>query len=339
MSLVISALAVSPKLVVVNQPTKVTFRARNTGRNRKTFTIRIKGGYPMNINVTLAALESKIVEVQITPTTVGEHTVTVGDLSVQFTVLPITAPVDPSGTLRMNMKSYGNHNAAYDARILTIKPQYVIDNPPHGLYGQMDYEQYGGSYADFTYLLQNIAGYHAAGIKIIGYISGGYEGAGGDDGYATKWYSLATNKMLITNMATLDHVDGVFIDEVSEQPTTAQKTYLKALSDHARSYGLIVWMNTGVDQFNEWLFTVADLMQATEAWKGVGQSLSAVETAWGSRISVTGHKSTYTAQQAYDLTINAWQRGIAYCYINTTEYTSIAPWFETYAAMLRNYMS
>jgi hypothetical protein len=239
--------------------------------------------------------------------------------------------------LRMNMKSYGNHNPTYDARILAIKPEYVIDNPPHGLYGEIEEEQYPGEGYTASWLLQNVAGYQAAGIKVIGYITGGYEGSGGDDGYASKWYSLEMNKKLVTNMATIDHVNGVFIDECSDFPNAASKSYLQQLSDLAHSYGLIVWMNVGVDNFDPWFFTsgVADFMQSSEAWRG--QSLTPVQQQWGSRIGVTGFKSTYTAQDAYNLTIDAWCKGLAYCYINTVEYTKIAPWFEEYAQMLRNW--
>jgi hypothetical protein len=243
-----------------------------------------------------------------------------------------------SSMLRMNMKSYGNHdelsysdtlgNVPYDQRILTIKPAIVIDNPPHGLYGEMEKPKYTDSW-----LLQDIAGYHAAGIKIIGYISGGYEGSGGDDHYAPYWYNLGTNKMLITNMATIDHVDGVFIDECTDYPNAASKSYLTELSNHARSYGLTVWMNVGVDDFDEWYFTVADFMQSSEAW--VGQDLTSVQQRYSSRIGVTGFNSSYTAQDAYNLTVDAWNKGLAYCYINTVEYTGIAPWFEEYAQMLR----
>jgi hypothetical protein len=246
------------------------------------------------------------------------------------------------GMLRMNMKSYGNHdessnsstlgNVPYDQRILAIKPELVLDNPPHGLYGEMEGQDYTA-----TWLLQDIAGYHAAGIKIFGYISGGYEGSGGDDHYASQWYSLATNKRLITNMATIDHVDGVFIDECSDFPNAASKSYLTALSDWAHSYGMTVWMNVGVDDFDEWFFTsnVADFMQSSEEW--LGQSLSAVQRKWGSRIGVTGFNASYNAQTAYDLTIDAWCKGLAYCYINNVEYTAIAPWFEEYAQKLRNW--
>lgn len=226
------------------------------------------------------------------------------------------------------MKSYGNHNATYDARILAIRPQYVIDNPPHGLYGEMDHQEGGYNYSELDYLLQDVAGYQAVGIKVIGYITAGYEGVGGDDGYASKWYSQATNEMLITNMADIDGVDGVFIDEISEQPNVASKAYLKALTDLVHSKGLITWGNTGVDDFSEWFFTDGgfDFMQSSESW--TGQSLSPVQQNYGSQISVTGYKKAYTAD-------DAWNKDIAYAYINTVEHTSIAPWFEEYANRLR----
>lgn len=191
-----------------------------------------------------------------------------------------------------------------------------------------------GDYDDPT-LLQNVALYQAAGIKVIGYITGGYEGSGGGDGYDDYWYSLELNMKLITNMATQDHVDGVFIDECSQQPDAASKAYLKALTDLAHSFGLITWGNVGVDQFSSWFFNEGgfDLMQSSEAW--VGQDLSPVQEAYGSRISVTGFKSGYTLEDAVRLTFDAWDKGIAYCYINTNEYTQIAPWFEEYANLLR----
>ena len=256
---------------------------------------------------------------------------------------PTSTPV-PS-MLRMNMKSYGNHDESsysntlgdvpYDQRILAIKPEFVIDNPPHGLYGEIEEKKYPSEGYRASWLLQNIAGYHSAGIKIIGYISSGYEGKGGDDHYASEWYSLEMNRKLITNMATIDHVDGVFIDECSDYPNATSKSYLTDLSDLAHSYGMIVWMNTGVDDFDGWYFTVADFMQSSEDW--VGQSLSPVQEKWGARIGVTGFKASYTAQDAYMLTMDAWNKGIAYCYINTVEYTTVAPWFEEYAQTLRNW--
>ena len=264
-----------------------------------------------------------------------------GDVSIA--VLPLTVE-----KVRLNMKSYGNHDemsysntlgwVPYDERILNIRPEYVIDNPPHGLYGEMDEQQYHEGYI-YPYLLQDVAGYQTAGIRVIGYITSGYEGRGGDDGYNPYWYSLELNKQLIRNMAEIDGVDGVFIDEVSENPDTDSRNYLRELSDLAHSYGLIVWMNTGVDQFSDWYFTsgVADFMQSSEDWQG--QNLSQVQQDFGSQISVTGFRYSYTAQDAYELTIDAWKKGLAYSYINDVEYTSIAPWFEEYIALLREYQA
>lgn len=250
-----------------------------------------------------------------------------------FAVAGGAEPVEASSNLvRLNMKSYGNHNATYDARIIAMKPEMCLDNPPHGLYGEM----YG--YNDST-LLQNVAGYQAVGIKVIGYITCGYEGGIGEDtggdGYDPYWYSLALQKKLITNMATLDGVDGVFIDECSGFPHAASKAYLLELTALAHSHGLLVWGNVGVDNFDEWFFTQGgfDYMQSSESW--TGQALSAVQQEWGHRIGVTGYKRTYTVEQAYDLTIDAWSKGIHYCYINTVEYTAIAPWFEDYVAAIK----
>ena len=87
------------------------------------------------------------------------------------------------------MKSYGNHNAEYDARIKSIRPEFVIDNPPHGLYGEMAHQIYSVDYDEIDYLLQDISGYQTNGIKVIGYISAGYEGTGGADNYDPYWYS------------------------------------------------------------------------------------------------------------------------------------------------------
>jgi len=74
-------------------------------------------------------------------------------------------------------------------------------------------------------------------------------------------------------------------------------------------------------------------MQSSEDWKN--QPLSQIQKKYGNRISVTGFNETYNVNDAIKLTLDAWNKGLAYCYINTTEYTSIAPWFEEYAYRLR----
>jgi hypothetical protein len=223
--------------------------------------------------------------------------------------------------------SYGNHDSKYDARILKIHPRYVIDNPPHGLYGEMDRN-------NGPWLLQNVKGYQRTGIRVIGYVTAGYEGKKDNKQVEPCWYSLELNRKLIKNMAELDRVDGIFIDECSDYPDAASRKYLKVLTGLAHSYGLIAWGNVGVDDFDSWYFTdgAFDYMQSSEAW--IGQELSPVQKEYGQRISVTGFNAKYTVEDALRLTLDAWQKGLAFCYINTVEYTSIAPWFEDYALQI-----
>lgn len=227
--------------------------------------------------------------------------------------------------IHLNLIYYGVHTASIDSRILNARPQYVIINPPHGLWGQISKED----------AFQNISEYQAAGIKVIGYITAGYEGTHSDGSVGPQWYTLAMNEEFIKNMAEIDHVDGVFIDECTNFPSDAARAYLKTLTDLAHSDGLITWGNVGEARFDPWYFTDGgfDLMQSREDWDG--QSLSQVQNNWGSRISVSGLSKAYTAQDAYNLTKEAWQEGIAYCYISTS-YETLPPWFEDYIVLLRS---
>lgn len=148
-------------------------------------------------------------------------------------------------------------------------------------------------------------------------------------------FTVATVKKQITNMARLDGVDGVFIDEVGAYPSAVQKQYLKELSTLAHSLGIVIWGNTGVNSFDAWFFNDGgfDFMHSTEQW--AGQSLTSTQSAYGSRISVAGFRSTYTAADAVRLTRDAWSKGIRFCYVNNAEYQTIAPWFEQYANAVR----
>ncbi len=253
----------------------------------------------------------------------------VAALIVPF-VLPgsqsVAAPAPVKG---MCMFSYGGHNSTYDARLLAIVPEYLIDNTAHGFWGE-----YTGSYGSSS-LLQNVAKMKAAGMKVIGYTSCGYEGRGSAGGQPLSMFYLATVKKQITNMAKLDGVNGVFIDEVDAYPSAVQKQYLKELSTLAHSLGIVIWGNTGVNSFDAWFFNDGgfDFMHSTEQW--AGQSVSSTQSAYGSRISVAGFKSTYTATDAVRLTQDAWNKGIRFCYINNAEYQTIASWFEQYANAVR----
>jgi hypothetical protein len=229
--------------------------------------------------------------------------------------------------LRINLIFYGIHTPLIDARILSVKPQYVIINAPHGLWSEIS----------GTDIFQNMAAYKTAGIKIIGYITAGYEESGSKGSLDRKWYTLGTNQTLIRKMAEIDRVDGVFIDECSAFPGASSRTYLKTLTDLAHSYGLITWGHVGQAEFDTWFFTKGgfDLMQSNEDW--CGQRLSQVQRDWGNWISVAGLKPGCTAQAAFDLTVKAWQQGLTYCYITDSGYTALPLWLEDYARLLRDY--
>lgn len=229
--------------------------------------------------------------------------------------------------LRINLIFYGIHTPLIDARILSVKPQYVIINTPHGLWSEIS----------GTNIFQNMAAYKTAGIKIIGYLTAGYEESGSNGSLDRKWYTLGMNQTLIKKMAEIDRVDGVFIDECSAFPDAGSMTYLKTLTDLVHSYGLITWGNVGQAKFDTWFFTKGgfDLMQSNEDW--CGQNLSQVQRDWGNWISVTGLKPGCTSQAAFDLTVKAWQQGMAYCYITDSGYTALPLWLEDYARLLRDY--
>ena len=75
-------------------------------------------------------------------------------------------------------------------------------------------------------------------------------------------------------------------------------------------------------------------MNSTEQW--TGQNPSSVQQQYGNRISVANYE-TNSAEEAFNLTVDAWEKGIAYCYVNNNEYQTPATWFEEYVAMLREY--
>lgn len=228
------------------------------------------------------------------------------------------------------MYFYGNHNPYSDARLLMTKPKYLVDNPPHGLYGEMQ------GY-DCAWLLHDIKTFQDNEIKVFGYITGGYEGRYSSGSINSSWFSLENNLNMISKMAEVDGVDGIFIDECSAYPDGSSREYLKCITDLSHSYNILVWGNVGVDQFSEWYFIHGgfDLMQSTEDWRG--QTLSQVQRDWGHRITVSGNNHLYTVKKAVELTLDALEKGLAYCYITNTQYISIAPWIEEYVYLLRCY--
>jgi hypothetical protein len=232
-----------------------------------------------------------------------------------------------SGIVPLNLIYYGAYTPAVNSRIIAARPRYAIVNTPHGPWGQISGDN----------ALQDIAAYQAAGIKVIGYLTAGYEGTYTDGDIPAQSYTLAANEQSITDMAKIDGVNGVFIDECSAFPDQNGKDYLTALTSLAHSLGLLTWGNVGQADFDSWYFTAGgfDMMQSNEDW--TGQGLTQVQKDWASRISVSGSSTGRTVQNAFNLTENAWQKGIAYCYISDTGYDSLPSWFETYVQLIRSY--
>ncbi len=260
----------------------------------------------------------------------------VGRFDINFTVSDscledrktVVVTVNPMRPVDIGLVYYGKHAPAEDEQILKLKPRFIIGNPAHSLWG----EAYG---YDTWWLLQNVSRFQGAGIKVIGYLTAGYEGKGSSSGIEGKWFTLEMNKKLIKNMAELDRVDGVFIDECSAFPGAEAKQYLKELTDLARSYKLITWGNTGQGNFDSWYFSEGgfDFMHSGEDWHG--QAITTLQRQWGSRMSVTGFKSSYSVEDAVRLTLDAWKKGLAFPYINSSGYSTLPGWLEEYGRRLR----
>ncbi len=225
--------------------------------------------------------------------------------------------------LRLNLIYYGRHSPAVDAAILAAQPAYIIANPPHGLWGEI----YG---YDNPRLLQDLAAYHAAGVRVVGYLTAGYEGQGSGGELGPEWYTLEMNRRLIRQMAEIDKVDGIFIDECSAYPEPASQAYLRELTGLAHRYGLLTWGNPGQADFDSWFFTAGgfDLLHTSEQWYG-GPPTPAQQV-WGRQVSVSCLVPfPTTAEEALRLTREAWGQGLAYCYI-CQSYNFLPPWFEDY---------
>ena len=251
------------------------------------------------------------------------HTEVSKSFSIDVRAMPSTIKGPQDGEAIMNVIYYGDHTPEVDSRILGSKPEYIIANPPHGLWGELSGDE----------IFTGISQYQKTGIKVIGYITAGYEGTSSGGDISPKWYSLETNLRLIRDMANVDKVDGVFIDECSSFPDANSKQYLLSLTTLAHSLGLMTWGNVGVASFDSWYFTDGgfDLMQSNEDWHG--QELTQVQREWGYRISVSGLYTELSAKAAFDLTSDAKEKGLAYCYI-CASYHMLPDWFEQYVDLL-----
>ncbi len=246
-------------------------------------------------------------------------------------ILPALLMEPAEGVAPLAIIYYGDATPTAISTILKVRPQYFICNPSHGLWGEIT--------AHSPKVVQDLSSFKTAGIKVIGYITSGYEGKHSAGNINKKWYTLEINQKLIQDMAEIDHVDGVFIDECSNFPDEKDKAYLKELTPFAHSYGLITWGNVGMNNFDPWFFTDGgfDMVHSTENWRG--QNLNKLQLDWSYRISVTGFSSEYTSQDAFNMTVNAWRKGLAYCYITNDHvgYNSLPAWLDQYVDLIKQY--
>ncbi len=224
--------------------------------------------------------------------------------------------------VRMSLVYYGAVDAGVQARLRAALPEYLVCNTAQGLWGSLQGRATAWS-------RRQLEAFKEVGVRPIGYITSGYEGSGSGGNLGPEWYSLETNRRLVTSMAELDGVSGVFIDECSAFPGAAAKAYLEDLTRLAHEHQLVAWGNVGQDDFDAWFFTDGgfDYMHSTEQWHG--QALSRPQREFGTRISVTGLGEKHTLEDAVRLTRQAWERGLAYCYV-TNSYLSLPSWLEEY---------
>lgn len=209
----------------------------------------------------------------------------------------------------INLIYYGTNSNATDQNIINANPEYLVNNSPAGPWvGNAD-----------------ISKFMAAGIKYFDYIDGGYEGT----------VHQAIPNDVQSNLNYIDAIAaagayGVFIDEVSSQPSAAGLSYLKQLADRAHSLGLKVVFNAGVDSWSDSLMEYCDFINSSEVWNNA--PLTASQTKWGARTWFLTQGVTDAATAA-DLTSAAWAKGINASYV-CNSYMALPAWLANYITLI-----
>ncbi len=164
---------------------------------------------------------------------------------------------------KMSMVCYEYHNDLLTVnpvrdRILSVVPDILIDNTPHGFWG----EQNG-------YIGCNPSLYTIHGTKVFSYITGGYEGTK----YQNDTSGLFENLNRVNGIYS-DGATGVFLDEVSHHPTTAGKIYIDSIFNRCRSLGMKLIVNPGTTSFDSWLSSHCDYLVSDEHYNGRSPSSS-----------------------------------------------------------------
>jgi hypothetical protein len=233
-------------------------------------------------------------------------TIGVFDLAAAEEVNAATVPVS------INLVYYGWNSSTTDQKIINANPEYLVNNSPAG--------PWRGN--------ANINKFMSAGIKYLDYVDGGFEGTA----------SRAIPNDLRSNLNYIDAIAkagayGVFVDEVSAFPSSAQLGYLKQLADRAHSLGLKVVFNTGVNTWSDSLMDYCDFMNSSEIWNNA--PLTSSQAKWQSRTWFLT-EGVYDPTVAANLTKNAWSKGIEAHYA-TGSYETLPTWLVTYIELLQPY--
>ena len=224
-------------------------------------------------------------------------------IGAAHSVSAATAPVS------VNLVYYGSNSSTTDQSIISANPEYLVDNSPAG--------PWRGN--------ANIGKFMSAGIKYFEYIDGGYEGT----------VRQAIPNDLQSNLGYIDAIAkagayGVFVDEVSSNPSAASLAYLKQLTDRAHSLGLKVVFNAGVDSWSDSLMNYCDFVNSSEVWNNT--PLTPSQTKWQSRtwFLTQGVNDPATAAK---LTEAAWSKGIEAQY-TCSSYGALPTWLASYITLI-----
>lgn len=145
-----------------------------------------------------------------------------------------------------------NNPNAQKTAIQGFLPEILIDNTPHGYYG----EQNG-------YVGCNPADYVPLGTEVYCYLIGGYEGTSHQNNMDDSALNIARIQGIAGDGAT-----GVFLDEVSNFPNASHKAYIQAMYDKCQSLGLKLILNPGTSLFDPWLIQHCDYILTREHYNG-----------------------------------------------------------------------
>lgn len=209
---------------------------------------------------------------------------------------------------------YHNDTASNTAMstIINFKPDILIDNTPGGLWH--------GWCLPLKYKLY--------GTKVYSYITGGYEGhtRGGDTS------QLAANLLRIDAIAA-DSAEGVFLDEVSNNPDSTRKAYISAIYNRCKANGLKLIINTGVPSFDTSLMRICDYILTDEHYSSMRKP-TLEESLFGNRVIVVSTGIT-SATDAANNSLRARDYGFGYSY-SCYEYINFPSWLATYNTYISN---